>query len=389
MTLPRLLLLLLALLGIPLAPAGAHAQALASEGRSSAGSHAGEAEPALVPLPRPAIVAGELSTRRFRILYTARAEGAARALSQEIEGVRDTFGQLLGRDWPGTTELRLGVGREEFEALALPHGAPPGWAVALAYPAHQIILLDALSLRSDQGTTTLRHELAHVALGQLGPEWPRWFQEGLAMNLSGEQLSVTQYTALFRAVRQERVLHFEDLARGWPEHPRDVEVAYAQSSAFVAHLADRYGPQRMAELVDSVGRGASFEAAFARAFRVTLRLEEELWREALPARYGWLPLATTTELLWLLATALCLAAFLLRRRQKARRLAQLELEEAEEARLAAEVEAAAAAEGALRVTPVGAAPDDVDWSAAATDAEAPPPEAPTPDEVRPPKPTLH
>ncbi|MBF5041154.1 hypothetical protein IR215_02025 [Simulacricoccus sp. 17bor-14] len=407
---PPALLLLLALLGAPRALAAtpqpspvedvrgerALPSVVASDGRTSAGSHAG-GEPALLPLPRPALVAGELSTRRFRILYTARAEGAARALAKEIEGVRDSFGQLLGRDWKGTTEIRVGVGREEFEALALPGGAPPGWAVALAYPAHQIILLDALSLRSEQGPTTLRHELAHVALGQLGPAWPRWFQEGLAMNVSGERLSVSQYTALFRAVRQDRILHFEDLDEGWPEQPWDVEVAYAQSSAFVAHLASRYGPERMAELVDAVGRGAPFETAFARAFRSTLRLEEESWREELPARYGWLPLATTGELLWLLATLLCCAAFVLRQRQKRRHLAALELEDAreaeEEARLAAE-EAALAAPSTLALPPLtdSALPSWEPPAPAASEAppEAAPPEAERDAEAqRPTKPTLH
>jgi hypothetical protein len=198
---------------------------------------------------------------------------------------------------------------------------------------------------------------------------------------------VTQYAALFRAVRQGRVLHFNDLEHGWPEQPWDVEIAYAQSAAFVAHLAARYGPQRMAELVDAVGRGASFEAAFARAFLVTLRLEEDAWREGLPARYGWLPLATTEELLWLLAAALCLAAFVLRQRQKTRHLAQLEAEEAEEARLAAEVAALAP-------------PDALGGDAERTDAlleawEEPPapgsPGEPTPAAAgeAPPKPTLH
>ena len=32
----------------------------------------------------------------------------------------------------------------------------------------------------------LRHELAHVALGQFSPVWPRWFQEGVAQHLTGE-----------------------------------------------------------------------------------------------------------------------------------------------------------------------------------------------------------
>ncbi|MFP2934267.1 peptidase MA family metallohydrolase, partial [Pyxidicoccus sp. 3LG] len=299
--LPVLLLLLLA---VP--------QARAQEPGGAHGSHAHEMvvnDAALVPQGRPALVSGELTTKRFRILHTAAATVAARELAEQIESIRDGFGTILGRDWPGVTEIRLGKGRSEFEALALPGGRPPSWAVALAYPAHQIILLDAVSLHAPDGQQTLRHELAHVALGQLAKEWPRWFQEGVAQNVTGERYSITHYSALFRAVTQERVFHFEDLHDDWPDHPADVEIAYAQSAAFVAHLSAKFGPQAMGELVDAVGRGEPFEQAFGKAFRTSLLVEETDWRGGLAARYGWLPLTTSSALLWLAASGLCVAAW--------------------------------------------------------------------------------
>jgi hypothetical protein len=224
----RLLLLLSLLLAAPLA--------LAQEGGPAPSTH-GQQEPALVPSARPALVVGEITTERFRILYTARSKGSAQVLAEQIERVRDSFLRVLGRDWPGKTEIRMGMGREEYEALALPGGAPPKWAVALAYPTHGIILLNALSLTEPDGPVTLRHELAHVALGQFSSEWPRWFQEGIAQHLTGERINVAHYAALFRAVTQEKVLHFEDLSERWPDRPTDVEVAYAQSADFVAWLA--------------------------------------------------------------------------------------------------------------------------------------------------------
>lgn len=282
------------------------------------------------PLPRPEVVAGELSTPRFRILHTQRAKGAAEALAQRIESVRESFVQVLGRDWPGITELRVGVGREEFEALSLPGGRPPGWAVGLAYPSANVVLLDALVLGGPEGDTTLRHELAHVALGQVGSGWPRWFQEGLAQHLTGERYSLTHYTALFRAVTQERVFFFEHLTEAWPDLPADVEVAYAQSAAFVAHLAHNYGPQAMGQLLDLVAAGKGFDEAFGIAFKTSISVEEKHWREGLAMRYGWLPLTTSTSLLWLGASLLVVAAWWRRRQQKAARLEEMSREEAQE-----------------------------------------------------------
>ncbi len=401
----RHLLVLLLLLAVP----GARAQ----EPGGAPGPHAHDVvhDVALVPLTRPPAVSGELTTERFRILHTAAATAAAHELSRQIEGVRDTFGSILGKDWPGVTEIRLGMGRDEFEALALPGGKPPGWAVALAYPAHQIILLDALSLHAPDGQQTLRHELAHVALGQLAPAWPRWFQEGVAQNVTGERFSLTHYAALFRAVTQERVFHFEHLVKAWPDVPSDVEIAYAQSAAFVAHLSSKFGPQAMAALVDGVARGEPFETAFGKAFRTSLLVEETEWRDGLAARYGWLPLTTSSALVWLGASFLCVAAYVRRRQQRAARLAEMAAQDAAEDAtlrlLAAQAAAAnAQAQGALAGTADATWPDwpsgppGTEASMSLQDADPALAEGESPDfpgelddedgpHGRPPKPTLH
>jgi hypothetical protein len=281
----------------------------------------------------------------------------------------------------------MGMGREEYEALALPGGAPPKWAVALAYPSHGIILLNALSLTEPDGPITLRHELAHVALGQFSPVWPRWFQEGLAQHLTGERINVTHYAALFRAVRQpkEKQLHFEDLSTGWPDIPSDVEIAYAQSADFVAWLAGKHGPGAMNHLLELVSQGERFEMAFGKAFHSSLSVEEATWRDGLATRFGWLPLTTSMQLVWLLAPALCVVAYVRRRRQQAARLEAMSAEEAAED-AALRLLAAEAEQRGLPPPP----PEVPEW------AEPPPPEEPrefVEDDgehgPRPPKPTLH
>ena len=321
----RHLLLLLTLLLSPLSGAQEYLGPIPQAGHAHGGW-----EPAMVPIPRPAVVVGEVSTPRFRILYTAKAEGSARQLATTIESVRDGFMGVLGRDWPGVTEIRVGVGRAEFEALALPGGAPPGWAVALAYPAHRIVLLNALTMTGPEGQVTLRHELAHVALGQLARNWPRWFQEGLAQTLTGENFSMTHYAALFRAVTQEKVFRFEHLADSWPDLPSDVEIAYAQSAAFVAWLSARHGPEGMGRLVDEVATNQPFEQAFGKAFHTSLWVEELAWRDGMATRYGWLPLTTSSSLLWLGATGLVVAAYVRRRQQKAAKMEEMAEQEAVE-----------------------------------------------------------
>src|SRR5215472_16274357 len=306
----------------------------------------GEARPPVVA--EAPIVAGELDTPRFRILHTARAKGAARKLADEVESTRSYFDKVLGRDWSGTTEIRVGLGRQEFSALALPGDRPPDWSRAYSYPTENIIVLEASSLSEADGNTILRHEFLHVALGQLGGDWPHWFHDGLAMFLTGQRSSISQYAALFQAVQQDRIFSFQDLKDRWPEQPSDVEIAYAQSVSFVAFLVERHGTAALGELIDGVVAGRPFETAFARTFKASIWFEEMAWRAQLPSRYSWLPIVANSSTLWALLACVCIAASLrlrARRLRRRREMAAAELAEAEAlARLAVRTEENASAE---------------------------------------------
>ncbi len=257
-----------------------------------------------------------LKTARFRLVYTEKAKGAAAFLAKDIERLRDDVRSVLGRDWPGETEVRLGFGRDEYESLALPGGMPPGWAVALAYPAQNVMLVEAHSLIQGDGQTTFRHELVHVALGQLGQGWPRWFQEGLAQDLTGERrFKVSQFALLAQAVSTDRVFRFDDLSRGFPDKAEEVEVAYAQSAAFVRFLRDRHGPAAFGELVDHVAAGDNFEKALGKAFHSPLSAEEQAFRDELPRRYPWWTIILSGgSIIWALSSVLLVWAHVRRRK---------------------------------------------------------------------------
>jgi len=349
-------LLLLLVLG-PRFAVASQAQAPA---RADPGQHAAaDLTTPVVPVRSP-LIKGEVVTPHFRIAYTARSEGAARALATRIENVRESFRRTLGRDWPGTTEIRLGLGREEYVALAL--GAPPPpWAVALAYPGHNVLLFEAASLTNEDGFSILTHELSHAALGQLGKGWPHWFQEGLAMRLAGERFAIHQYTTMFAAIQQERIRPFSDLRDGWPSHPTDAQIAYAQSLSFVDFLVEneKGGPEKLGALLDDMRKGDPFETAFARAFGVSMDLHEQDWRGELKLRYAWLPFSVANSLMWIGSAGLCVAAFVVRRARKAKRLEELAAEDAaEDEALRLEAEAKAQAQ-ALAFDPYTyGAPDD-------------------------------
>jgi hypothetical protein len=294
-----------------------------------------EGEPLPIPRAAPELKAppqvGELDTPRFRIFYTQRATASAKQLAEDIEPLRDSVQRVLGRDWDGVTEIRLGWDRAEMEALALPGGAPPSWATALAYPESNIVLVEAHSLSAADGRTTLRHELVHAALGRIGKGWPRWFQEGLAQQLTGERTySLSQYATLARAVSQGRIYKLDDLTDRFPDMPSNVEIAYAESAAFVQFLQERHGQKQFSELVEYVHQGLPFRTAFGKAFHTSLDLDEKAFDDELPGRYPLWPIITGGSTLWVLASAMVIIGALRRRRQVLALRAQQAVIEAQE-----------------------------------------------------------
>mgnify|MGYP002349540977 CR=1 FL=1 len=281
---------------------------------------------AATPPPPPPLA--ELSTPRFVIRYTQQAEGMARVLSRDVESMRDDVASLLGRDWPGVTEIRLGTGREQYEALALPGGPPPEWAIALAYPGRNVVLLEANSLLGPDGRKTLKHELVHVALGQFATGWPRWFQEGLAMELTGErQWRMEQFATMTTAVTSGRLYDFRQLEAGFPASAHGAEVAYAQSAAFVEFLRQRNGRGAFLRLIDRMAQGDNFEKAFGVAFYVPISIEEAAFFRELPRRYPWWTVLLSSSALWAAMSVLLVVGYFRRRREvRALRARQAALE---------------------------------------------------------------
>ncbi len=280
-------------------------------------------------LQRAVVETVSFDSQRFHFVASTGAAQPAHALAPELERLRDEVGELIGAEFPGVTEVRVALGREEFVAMAVEGSRPPSWAVALAWPEANVILVDAKTLATSEGKTTLRHELVHIALGRLGHGWPRWFQEGVAQMVTQERPFDTEhYSIMAVAMATDRLYPFDVLRDGFPERPASAQLAYAQSREFVSFLYGKYGADGFGELVKQVGDGVVFEQAFARAFHSTISVEENEFRRAMALRYPWWPvLFMSGSLLWAGSAVLMVVAFVRRRRVvKAHRARQRRLE---------------------------------------------------------------
>ncbi|HSB35882.1 MAG TPA: hypothetical protein VLH41_03345 [Thermoanaerobaculia bacterium] len=164
----------------------------------------------------------------------------------------------------------------------------------------------------------LAHEVAHVLIYRAsgGRRIPRWFNEGVAMLASRSWRFRDETHLAMGLLSGERISLFrlDDLFRGnrW-----QVERAYALSGALVQDLLDKYGTGLPSALFSRVAQGLSFEEALRRTTGATLiEVGNSFWaRQSFLRR--WLPILTSTAVLWLAISLLAIVAAAKRRRQRA------------------------------------------------------------------------
>jgi hypothetical protein len=251
--------------------------------------------------------------------------------------LREIAEDLAGLAVPRQVEIRL-VKRAEDLARAAPagRGVPP-WAIGVAYPDLGVVV--AAYRRGPMPSDlrfTVRHELAHLALGAaLGARAPRWLHEGFAY-LHSSDFSLDRTRTLTGMAWTGDVIPLADLDDSFPAAEIAAERAYAESYDFVAFLARR---GRSAEPDDDGNRwpfrrflalvagGTPIDQAARQAFSADLAHLFDEWQGSLRQRYLMLPAGLLGMLIWVLAAALLVLAWLRKKRLNRETLARWHEEE--------------------------------------------------------------
>jgi len=286
---------------------------------------------------------------RYPDAFKARAQPALEA----AERFKPELASRLGKDVLSKVEVRIVRDADEMARLAPPERPPPKYAAGVAYPALKLVLVSLVDPKSFEGTDlveVLKHELAHVALEDAvgGHHVPRWFNEGLAIHLSGE-LAVARLQTLSQASLSGTLLPLADIDRRFPDSPHEVNIAYAESADFVRFLLRDQDSERFRGLVDRVSRGDSFDRALTDSYGAPLRNLEFQWRDDLSHRFSVWPALVGGTAVWMISVGALVIAYVKRRKKAKATLARWAIEEAEEDRIA--LEARAAEEALLRSIP--------------------------------------
>ncbi len=237
----------------------------------------------------PAEARERLEHDETTVYYPAGAERMARTALDKTAlirlRIRRRFSVALG-----VVRIELVRGHPPLQALT--HHPVPPWATAFASPQRQLIgiRIDQADVLQNRLVGTLKHELMHIALGQIegqaGWELPRWFNEGVCewysgvMHFQGRQ-ALTQEAAL------GHLIPFSQIDAGFPDDSRQATQAYRQSQSFVRYLAEQY-PGSIRGTLQLFRSGRAMNGALEEAAGTEFATLEADWRNRVTPSHPWL-----------------------------------------------------------------------------------------------------
>ena len=213
-------------------------------------------------------------------------------VSTRAEVVLDSIVQTLGNMGPALggetdTPIRVTMYNNVKEMLA---ALPPGSTTyrreliteGQAFPAFGTLLVLARGTRT-MGTAS--HEVTHIltyraARSSFG-NIPAWLDEGLA-EYGNIDPGYTYDVFLDAALALDRLLPITSL-RAIPGDPEDVIIFYGEAKSLVRFMIDRFGREKMKELMATFKSAKTVDDAIEKVYGVSKLELENLWRESIGA----------------------------------------------------------------------------------------------------------
>jgi len=268
----------------------------------------------------------------IEVAFPATMEPLLRATIPYLDADIRTIAAHLGLASTPTLRLRIVPDTDALRALAPSNAPPPAYASGVAYPGLRLALVSArepIALAATDVRRVSQHEIAHLLLEDAvgGTPIPRWFSEGIAVQLSAER-QFERFRTLAWAAFTRRLVHLRDLDEAFAASGDRVDLAYAEATDVLDWLVRTRGPERFRGLLARMRSGDPFDVSFAETYGQSLRQLELEWRDDAEGRFLMAPLWASSGALWTLAAALLVVGFL---RLRARSRSTLERWRREEA----------------------------------------------------------
>jgi hypothetical protein len=266
-------------------------------------------------------------TEFFTFIYDRAEQKTARFLAQYADPMTREISESLGLKFLQRVEVYIVPTFEDFQKTQVQRTRIPGWAVGVAFPSKNIIVLQTKK-RHDL-IKTFRHETNHILLGQAFKgkhRVPRWLDEGLAM-IQAREWSLSRLSKITGAVLTDSLIPMDKIADSFPLGVRDAELAYCQSFYFISFLKGKFGNNTFKAFLRQYSRHKDFQRAIIEAYGMSWDRVEDLWLDYLGLRFSWIPIITSTGFLWFAASLIFILGYIRKKRKSRRKLQQWALEE--------------------------------------------------------------
>jgi Tol biopolymer transport system component len=248
-------------------------------------------------------------TEHFRVHHTAELEPVARRAADRAEAAYRLITESFVAPPRGTIDLVVSDNVDFANGYATPF--PTNRVVIFAHPP---VDEPSLSFFDDWIELVVLHELVHIFhLDNAGGIWkplrsvvgrspylfpqvlaPGWVIEGLATYYESRltragRVRGTQHEMALRTAILEDGFFSIDRATGDPASWPGGSTRYIYGSLFLAHLAQRYGPDPITVFTETVGRRVlpyRLDAAARQAFGISFTRAWAEWQDTLRSRYA-------------------------------------------------------------------------------------------------------
>jgi hypothetical protein len=250
------------------------------------------------------------------------------------DGFKQELSQRLGFPVLQKVEVMIARTPREMRSFAPPGGQVPSYASGVAYSEAGLVLLTVQPLEPNAEHNLVeifKHELVHVALHDAvqGRPIPRWFNEGFAVQVSGENRTTRLWT-LWSATLSEDLIPLNRLEHSFPSDPDTASVAYAEAADFVRFLVRQQDEHRFRAALTRVRAGQPFLASLGDAYGSDLGSLEYEWLEDVARRYTFWPVLFSSTVIWIGVLTLLVWGWRRRKARAALTLARWAREEARE-----------------------------------------------------------
>jgi hypothetical protein len=144
------------------------------------------------------------------------------------------------------------------------------WEGGVTFSEYDIIAIGVPTNQLSYGQRAVPHELTHWIVGQItfndyGAGLPTWLDEGLATYGEGT-LSPDYQSALNFAEKNNQLISVRSLSSPFSAVAMQAYISYGESNSIVTFLINKYGKDKMNQLLKVFQQGSTYDAALKQVY---------------------------------------------------------------------------------------------------------------------------